>query len=278
MRIYYLYLILIGSFCNAQKISLASASMKPFPYSAIMIEESNQNIYYDLKFVRDTKKPQSKRQAICILQLGNKFSRFADNNFVKLDSLDEKYSHQQAITPKEFSVYNSFFGNWSNVLVKNLVEKKNIVQDYAKNKYQYEELQPNLNWRLEKNTKEILGYICYKATTEFRGRKYIAWYAKNIPINNGPYIFEGLPGLIMEIEDIKGEYHFTAVAIDKKIKNMYLRNEKQILHVTREQFRRTQKDLHDNPGFFYGGNTYDENGNPINERWRKKPYNPIELN
>lgn len=269
--------MLIYSFFNAQKISLTGATMKPFPYSAKVIEASTQNIYYDLKFVRDTRNSQSKRQAICILQIGEKFSRFADHNFVKLDSLDEKYSHQQEVTSKEFGMYNSFFGNWDNVLVKNVVDKKNIIQDYAKNKYQYEESQPNFEWKLEKDTKEILNYICYKATMEYRGRKYTAWYTKDIPINNGPYIFEGLPGLIMEIEDTKDHYHFTAIAIDKKPKNIYLRNEKHILNVSREQFRKTQKDLHDNPGFFYGGNSYDANGNPINEKWKRKPYNPIEL-
>jgi hypothetical protein len=40
--------------------------------------------------------------------------------------------------------------------------------------------------------------------------------AKEIPINNGPYIFQNLPGLILELEDSDNNFHFTAIAMDKK--------------------------------------------------------------
>lgn len=34
------------------------------------------------------------------------------------------------------------------------------------------------------------------ATTQFRGLTYTAWFALDIPINEGPWKFHGLPGLI----------------------------------------------------------------------------------
>jgi GLPGLI family protein len=57
------------------------------------------------------------------------------------------------------------------------------------------------NWVLQNETKLIGKFKCKKATTYFRGRNYIAWYSPEIPINNGPWKFSGLPGLILELKD-----------------------------------------------------------------------------
>lgn len=61
----------------------------------------------------------------------------------------------------------------------------------------------NFNWQLLKDTQTIQGYLCYKATCFWRGRYYIAWYTPSIPINNGPWKFGGLPGLITEVYDLE---------------------------------------------------------------------------
>ncbi|MBS1572191.1 MAG: GLPGLI family protein [Bacteroidetes bacterium] len=61
--------------------------------------------------------------------------------------------------------------------------------------------------------KEILGYTCEKAESNFRGKKWIVWYTKNIPSPFGPWKLRGLPGLILEATDEDGYYTFTAVQI-----------------------------------------------------------------
>ena len=45
------------------------------------------------------------------------------------------------------------------------------------------------------------------AKTTFKGRNYFAWYSIEIPINSGPYKFNGLPGLVVELFDSKKHYH-----------------------------------------------------------------------
>ncbi|KMQ64302.1 hypothetical protein ACM46_08385 [Chryseobacterium angstadtii] len=276
MKIFYLLLIVGFGLAKSQKISLVGNSMKPFPYSEKIVGESNNNIYYDVQLTKDTKRSKKPKEAVCVLRLGENFSVFSDYNGIKSDSLSEKYSHKTEINAKEFSLYNNFIENWNIYTLKDLKENKIIIQDYAVEMYQYEESQPKFDWKLEKETKEILGYICQKATTEYRGRKYIAWYAKDIPINNGPYIFQGLPGLIMEIEDTKDHYHFKAIAMDKRNSKIYLKTEKHILHVSREKFREVQKNIHENPGF-YSAPIYDADGKAIDMARKSKPYNPIEL-
>jgi len=173
-------------------------------------------------------------------------------------------------------MYNNFIEKWKITILKDFKHNKNIIQDYAKGIYQYEEKHFKFDWKLENETKEILGYVCQKALTEYRGRKYIAWYSKDLPMNNGPYVFQDLPGLIMEIGDSKDHYHFKAIAIDHKPSKIYLKTGKHVLEVSRERFRKVQKNVHENPGF-YSKPIYDANGEPINIKLKSKPYNPIEL-
>lgn len=59
----------------------------------------------------------------------------------------------------------------------------------------------DFKWKLYPEYRFILDYKVQKATTDFGGRKWIGWFAKDIPFQDGPYKFKGLPGLIVKIED-----------------------------------------------------------------------------
>lgn len=82
-------------------------------------------------------------------------------------------------------------------------------------------------WKLEnQNTKTILGYNCNQASLKYRGRNYEAYYAPEIPIQNGPYKFHGLPGLILEIKTIDKSLDFkiTATSLVKSENNIEITN------------------------------------------------------
>lgn len=71
-----------------------------------------------------------------------------------------------------------------------------------------------LSWEIL-NEKEVIGGItCMKATTVYSGRQYTAWFAPTIPISDGPYVFSGLPGLILRLEDEKGWYLFEITSLN----------------------------------------------------------------
>ncbi len=72
-----------------------------------------------------------------------------------------------------------------------------------------EELFP-IRWKISNEIKTILGYNCQKATGEFRGRNYIVWFTSDIPVPLGPWKLNGLPGLIIQAEDLKNKINFTA--------------------------------------------------------------------
>ena len=65
------------------------------------------------------------------------------------------------------------------------------------------------NWELiENESKIIMGLKCKKAKLAYRGRNYIAYYSPDIPCQNGPFKFHGLPGLIMEIKTTDEDLNF----------------------------------------------------------------------
>ncbi|RST25553.1 GLPGLI family protein [Chryseobacterium lacus] len=65
------------------------------------------------------------------------------------------------------------------------------------------------NWKILPDKEKIGAYNTQKATTEFGGRKWIAWFSTELPFQDGPYKFHGLPGLIVKIEDDGKNYSWT---------------------------------------------------------------------
>ncbi|MEY8758661.1 GLPGLI family protein [Chryseobacterium tongliaoense] len=275
MKFYPLILTFFLSFYNGQSIISPNFSIKTAPFEVINYEKSSYNIYYKVNFLDNALSLNSQREVLCILEIGDKVSKFFDHNHMKIDSLDEKYSSQNTIGAKETGLYLKTKVLWHNVIFRN--NDSITVQDRFRKVYQYEESQPKLNWSLEKEDKDILGYKCNKATVKYRGRDYVAWYTNDISVSNGPYIFNGLPGLIMEVEDSDRKYHFVAVGIDKNPRKIYLRNEKSILRTTREKFRNVQKTYRENPGAFYSGKAYNEDGTPIIIKQQNVKYESMEI-
>ena len=116
----------------------------------------------------------------------------------------------------------------------------------------------NLNWKMEAETRVIGGYTCYKATavkaaskTDFRNFRpkreeetkketdkpseekktnfmdavekpkeitITAWYTPEIPVNQGPEKYWGLPGLILEVNDGKTIILCSKVVLNPKDK------------------------------------------------------------
>ncbi len=100
------------------------------------------------------------------------------------------------------------------------------------------EFQPNFKWEMQSDTLTIKGYLCNKATGYFGGRTYIAWFTHEIPIQDGPYVFCGLPGLIVKIHDTKNHYDFTLVSLQQTTSTSFLKTPnvgKKVISATREQ-------------------------------------------
>ena len=77
----------------------------------------------------------------------------------------------------------------------------------ARDQYSYDEDRP-MEWKILPETAEIGDYKTQKAQTNFGGRTWFAWFTTDVPFQDGPYKFSGLPGLIVKVEDSKGDYSF----------------------------------------------------------------------
>ena len=76
----------------------------------------------------------------------------------------------------------------------------------------YQEPNEEINWTIEDTTKDILGYECIKAETDYHGRHWTAWFTPEIPVAYGPWKLRGLPGLILSASTGEG-FEFSATGI-----------------------------------------------------------------
>ena len=80
----------------------------------------------------------------------------------------------------------------------------------------YKDSVPSIQWEFSpEESTSILGYECNKATADFAGRTYTAWFTSELPLPFGPYKFGGLPGLILKIEDSEKQFIWEAVGFEK---------------------------------------------------------------
>ena len=137
-------------------------------------------------------------------------------------------------------------GGGGDILYKNTKENRfsNKTDIYGKVFLVKDELKP-LDWKLESETKFIGNYECRKATftreveviksstfenseddskdgelqREKQTQTITAWYTTQIPINNGPEKYHGLPGLILEVNTGKQQIVCTKITLnpDKKV-------------------------------------------------------------
>lgn len=95
--------------------------------------------------------------------------------------------------------------------------KEQYADRISRNYFGYDE-DLKLNWNTQNEKQKIGEYNTQKATTEFGGRKWTAWFSTDLPFPDGPYKFYGLPGLIVKIEDDEKNYSWVLQG-NKKINN-----------------------------------------------------------
>ncbi|MFT5336309.1 MAG: GLPGLI family protein [Luteibaculaceae bacterium] len=96
-----------------------------------------------------------------------------------------------------------------------LAQKKMIRQeDFMGKRFLINGKMEGTAWKLEKETKEVLGYLCNKAVLISEEDTTIAWYTTKIPVPFGPMGVGELPGLVLEAAFNGGELTLTAEEID----------------------------------------------------------------
>ena len=199
-------------------------------------------------------------------------NRFIYDVVYKKDSTSKNITRENFnldITKEDIAYYNRlYYINDSLFSAKNqygfkgyrltsfLIKKidNNVYQNYEYigdvNFYKISE-EPKQNWEITDSIKISNNLHLQKATTQFGGRNWIAWFSKDIPIPYGPYKFNGLPGLIMELYDTKKDYYFNVIKSEKipdNYKRISLDNSiSRAIHVNQNKLNKLKLELYDNP-------------------------------
>jgi GLPGLI family protein len=171
--------------------------------------------------------------------------------------------------------------NWSEYSFSEYFKlfNKDMLIEYARmpmfmKDYQCIEDIPIQNWAIKSDTVTIVGYLCQKAICKFRGRDFTAWFTMEIPIDNGPWKFSGLPGLILKVYDNEKQYVFECINIEKH-KNKYPIKQycfKSYIEIERERLLKLQKNI--NEDYF---KTIGAISEKPSEKKQKFIYYPLEL-
>jgi GLPGLI family protein len=182
-----------------------------------------------------------------ILQANSSISKFWDWHSFKKDSII--YLSAEEITTdslrKAYSKYH--------YRVKRLLNS-NIFKNYPNNKitvtdeilfdnFIYTEDKTNHTWELQEDTLTVCGYLCNKAVCNFGGRTWVAWYASEISISDGPWKLYGLPGLILKAEDTTATHSFEAVVIRQSDRPIYLNKDVSQFEISKKQFEKKKTDF-----------------------------------
>ena len=213
--------IRIGANANDSKTNLTKldqASIRCY-YQFVQKDKSNQlqtdtmtldigiqiSEYYDI-----TKKRQD---SLYSAYLTNKFPDPA-NSIQSISVLKERDAFDEDTGGDSFTTGSP---KESARLYKNRQTGEIFIIDYLSSvpdKYRFTETIRPQEWQIVAETATILGYHCQKATATFRGRNYEAWFSPEIPVNDGPWKFFGLPGLILKVSDTEEIFSFVCVGME----------------------------------------------------------------
>lgn len=104
----------------------------------------------------------------------------------------------------------------------------------------------NFNWKLLYKTSMINGIKCQQAETHKFGRLWTACFAPEYQIPFGPYKFNGLPGLILEVKDSENEFIFTLKELKNYKKDYPLNRFSKVKYLTKKEYGVVRKNLSSN--------------------------------
>ena len=187
-----------------------------------VIDRAHMKCLYRYVYTFDTLKNEL-RDDLLILQIGKEVSKCYSYYTFQCDSLRR--------TPDGAKVWSELFrratekdgiyGDFPHVRMGTYVYKNyptgqmTITDRISSQGYRYVDSLHAQTWTMGDSTREVLGYMCQQATTDFRGRHWTAWFAMDIPVSDGPWKLGGLPGLILEAYDEGQQHVFTAVGLER---------------------------------------------------------------
>lgn len=160
-------------------------------------------VTYELTYQPDSTDIDSRKSEEMYLYIGDGISRFSSagksigdvekSNMDQPNNKPTNYRRMRRQIPRTAFNYYIYKG----IPAGKMTYTGMVISD----KYRYTENKHLFDWTILNETDTLAGFHVQKAITSFAGRNYNAWFTDEIPFSEGPYKFNGLPGLIVMIAD-----------------------------------------------------------------------------
>ncbi|ATN05028.1 GLPGLI family protein [Chryseobacterium indologenes] len=209
-------------------------------YAGSLYQSQTNRFTYELQYRKDASAEYMTN--LMNLDISPKSVKFYDKKFADYDAknkeANQSVSHYSTRTDQIVERKpDSFKNNWYRDFFDYFVVKTN----------------DEMTWQLHQEMKEYNGYKLQKATTDFGGRSWNAWFSNDINIKEGPYKFRGLPGLIFILEDSDQNFiykviHNEKLAADYDTKEfLETHYGKPAIPISNEKFNKYVEDIYQNP-------------------------------
>lgn len=210
--------------------------------------EAEYLIRYEVDFILDSINRADIDKEVHRLYTGSSVSYYASEASVLSDSL----SQAQNNSSRSAMLASKASGPRSNFIPKVYkdFDKEEVWVEYSilLDHYLYQDSDMPINWDITDEAKEIGSYTVQKATTSFGGRDFEAWFTQEVPIIDGPYVFGGLPGLIIELYDTDKDYHFNLASITPLKEPYEIAITGQNIKISKKEIIKAYRKYLENPG------------------------------
>ena len=240
-------------------------------------------VMYELTYREDTNHLDFARTEQMMLLIGDDVSFFQSYTAYRvLKNL--RRAMQDGVFAKQYNVKQEDIPRYQYKVYKNHPKGKVTMMDRVlmSGTFLYEEDYPCMTWEYTEDTATIAGHFTQKAVCDYGGRVWEAWFAPDLPFNDGPYKFCGLPGLIIKVADTQDHYRFEMLSAEIPEEMYILWDDKDCIRTTKKAFFKAYDDNMAN--IIENGmeriTPVDGNTNDIQHRlylYAKTKNNPIEL-
>jgi len=267
-----------------------------FLFLNIFSYAQNQRFSYEYKFVVDSLEKDKVITEIMLLNVFSKGSQFYSKAVADSDSTMNAEIQKQISSGTN---HINMKGVARNRKVRHQVEK--IYPEYKMNyfvkfggeEYMVEEIRKQ-DWKISPDKEKIGNFMTQKATCTYAGRNWTAWFTTEIPIQDGPYKFHGLPGLIIKMEDQSKTHSYELKGVQKMDDNAAFESFKDkkrysaLIILDDKKFKKAYLDYRADPNkgarqMLNSGMTFsmtDASGNPVdmNKMMKDREKKQIEAN
>ena len=213
----------------------------------MLMAQQSTRFVYQVTTTPDSTNTDSRKSELAYLDTNGKQSYFYAENTLKRDSIMER---MRATKSFDRSQMENLRSNLQFFIEKDLGKQSLLYKSrIGRDQYSYNET-PAFPWKILPETVKIGEYNTQKAEVVYGGRTWYAWFTQEIPLQDGPYKFSGLPGLIVKVQDAKGDYSFDLMQTKKIASVQQPQTRGQYINISKSKYADLEKKFQKDPVSF----------------------------